>query len=394
MVTDKVRLAVIGIGVIGNLHLRNIERLDQVELAAVCDIVPEKARTAAERYGCPAYTDSDTLLRDRVCDAVLIATPHYDHAAIGIAALESGHHVLVEKPISVHKADCERLIAAYRKSEDLVFCAMFNQRTDPHYRKIKQLVDQGELGDFLRIAWIITDWFRTEAYYASGGWRATWAGEGGGVLLNQCPHNLDLLQWICGMPTKVWGFCGLGKRHDIEVEDEVTAYLEYPGGCTGIFVTSTGEAPGTNRFEIAGEQGKLVLEGGQLTFTRNEMPACEFSRTSEALFAKPDVWNVTFPINGNGGQHMEILENFAGAILEGKGLIAPAEEGIHSVELANAILLSSLTGEPVELPLDGEAFESELKKLIESSTFVEAEGSAVQGDIGVLPALERGEMCT
>ena len=341
----------------------------------------ERAQAASATWGCPTYIDSQTLLGDRVCDAVLIATPHYSHTTIGIAALEAGYHVLVEKPISVHKADCERLIAAH-KDKDLVFAAMFNQRTDPHYKTIKRMVEEGELGRFLRINWIITSWFRTDTYYASGDWRATWAGEGGGVLLNQCPHNLDLLQWICGMPVKVRGFCGIGKRHDIEVEDEVTAYLEYLDDCTGIFVTSTGEAPGTNRFEIAGDRGKLVLESGTLTFVRNQIPATEFMRTSEASFAKPDVETITIPIEGKGGQHAEILENFADAILEGKELIAPAEEGIHSVELGNAMLYSSLIGQTVKVPLDGAAFERELKKLIESSTYKKPEEVEAEVDIG------------
>jgi predicted dehydrogenase len=381
MSEEKLRLALIGVGNIGNLHLGNIKQLDKVELAAVCDIRPERAQAASETYGCPAYTDSGALLDDHVCDAVLIATPHYAHTTIGIAALEAGYHVLVEKPISVHKADCERLIAAH-KDKSLVFAAMFNQRPDPHYQKIKQMVDDGELGRFLRISWIITDWFRTETYYTSGDWRATWAGEGGGVLLNQSPHNLDLLQWICGMPTRVRGFCGIGKWHNIEVEDEVSAYLEYPDGCTGVFVTSTGEAPGTNRFEIAGDRGKLVLEGGVLTFLRNEVPATEFLETSEASFARPDVETITFEVEGHGGQHHEILENFADAILEGKALIAPAEEGIHSVELANAMLYSSLLGRPVDLPLDAAAFEAELHKLIETSTYVKPEERETETDMG------------
>jgi predicted dehydrogenase len=340
--------------------------------------VPEKAQVAAEMYGCPAYVDSDDLLRDRTCDAVVIGTPHYSHTTIGIAALQSGHHVLVEKPISVHKADCERLIAAH-EGTGLVFGAMFSQRPDPRYRKMKELVDGGELGSFLRINWICTNWFRTEAYYASGGWRATWAGEGGGVLLNQCPHNLDLLQWICGLPERVHGFCSIGKRHNIEVEDEVTAYLEYPGGCTGIFTTSTGEAPGTNRFEIAGEMGKLVLEGGRLTFTRNEMGATEFSRTSQASFARPESEVIEYDLEGDGGAHMTVLENFADAITEGAELIAPAEEGIRSVELGNAMLYSSLIGQPVDLPLDGAAFERELMRLIEESTF--AKGEVVSAEV-------------
>ena len=202
------------------------------------------------------------------------------------------------------------------------------------------------------------------------------------MLLNQCPHNLDLLQWICGMPIKVRGFCAIGKRHDIEVEDEVTAYMEYPDDCTGIFVTSTGEAPGTNRFEIAGDRGKLVFEDGTLTFVRNLIPATEFLRTSEASFAKPDVETITIPIEGTGGQHAEILENFADAILEGKELIAPAEEGIHSVELSNAMLYSSLIGQTVKMPLDGAAFERELKKLIESSTYIKPEEVEAEVDMG------------
>ncbi len=379
---DKVRVAVIGIGNIGNLHLQLISQIPQFELVAVCDIVPEKANAAAEKYGVKAYYDSNKLLADKVVDAVTIGTPHYDHTTIGIAALNSGHHVLVEKPISVHKADAERLIAAHKANPDRVFAAMFNQRTDPYYKKIKEMVDDGALGQFLRINWIITNWFRPQAYYDSGGWRATWGGEGGGVLLNQCPHNLDLLQWICGMPEKVYGFCGIGKRHQIEVEDEVTAYMEYPGGCTGLFITTTGEAPGTNRFEIAGDNGKLVYEGSQIVWTRNLVPSQEFLRTSTESFARPPSEVETFTFDGHGGQHGEIMENFAQAILTGAPLIAPAEEGINSVVLANAMLYSAFTGGPVALPLDGAAYEAKLKELIAGSTFVKETKEQVETDMG------------
>jgi len=366
---DKVRIGVVGIGNIGNLHLGNIERQPKVQLTAVCDIVPEKAVAAAAKYGVKAYFDADALLADHIVDAIIIGTPHYFHTTIGISALESGHHVLVEKPISVHKADCERLIAAHEAHPELVFAAMFNQRTDPYYQKIKEIVESGELGQLYRVTWIITNWFRTQSYYDSGGWRATWKGEGGGVLLNQCPHNLDLLQWICGMPSRVTGFCNIGKRHNIEVEDEVTAFLEYPGGCTGLFVTSTGEAPGTNRLEIAGDRGKLVYEEGDIQFIRNEIPASEFLRTSKESFARPPASLVPVPVEGHGGQHAEVLENFADAIMTGAPLIAPAEEGIRSVELANAMLFSTLQGRPMDLPLDGVAFEAELQRLIAGSQF-------------------------
>ena len=377
---NQVKIAVIGVGNMGSFHLANIAKEPKVSLVAVCDIVPERAQAASEKYGCKAYFDSQSLLADRICDAVLIATPHYAHTTIGIAAMQAGIHVLVEKPISVHKADCERLISAHQ-DKDVVFAAMFNQRTDPHYQKIRQLVQSGQLGRLERISWIITDWFRTQAYYDSGGWRATWEGEGGGVLLNQCPHNLDLLQWICGMPRKISGFCGLGTWHNIEVEDQVTAFMEYEGSCTGVFIASTGEAPGTNRFEIAGEGGKLVYEMGELSFIKNEMPSRQFCRESEQSFAKPIVEQITLPIIGSGGQHAEILANFADAILTGEPLIAPAEEGIHSVELANAMLFSSLLRKPLEFPMDGAAYEQKLMELIRTSKFNKTTRDSISSDL-------------
>jgi predicted dehydrogenase len=377
---DNLKLAVIGVGNMGNFHLVNIAKQPKVKLVAVCDIVPERALAAAEKYGCQAYFDADALLSDRMCDAVLIATPHYAHTTIGIAALQMGYHVLVEKPISVHKADCERLIAAHT-DKSLVFAAMFNQRTDPHYKKIRQLVHSGELGRLERINWIITDWFRTQSYYDSGGWRATWKGEGGGVLLNQCPHNLDLLQWICGMPVRIHGYCGLGVWHDIEVEDQVTAYLDFGNHCTGVFIASTGEAPGTNRLEIAGERGKVVMEQGEITFIRNEVSSRQFCLEAREMFAKPPAWNVTLPVGGSGGQHAEILENFADAILSGAALIAPAEEGIHSVELANAMLYSSFTGQSVMVPMDSAAYEQKLMQLIRESRFEKDTTDKIAGDV-------------
>jgi predicted dehydrogenase len=376
----SVRLGIIGVGSMGRFHLNNLSSFKKVDLAAVCDILPERAKQVAEENHCAAYTDYRSLLKDKVCDAVLIATPHYDHTTIGADALRAGLHVLVEKPISVHKADCERLIAAHTNRKQ-VFAAMFNQRTDPRYQKLKQLVQDETLGKLDRITWIITDWFRTEAYYASGGWRATWAGEGGGVLLNQCPHNLDLWQWIFGMPQRVRGFCKIGRKHDIEVEDEVTAYLEYDSGCSGVFITSTGEAPGTNRLEVAGEHGKVVIEGASFRFTRNEVSVNDFMKTTPELWGRPEVWNVEIPVSGMGGQHAEIIQNFVDAIAEGKPLIAPAAEGLKSVELGNAMFLSSETGKTVEMPLDGKAYERLLKRKIKESRFVKKQRFVKAGDI-------------
>jgi predicted dehydrogenase len=379
---NTVRLGIIGVGNMGGVHARNIGKLREVKLAAICDTDQSKADRVAAEVGCAAFYDASTLIGSGAVDAVLIATPHYSHTTIGIEAFAKGLHVLVEKPISVHKADCERLIAAHKRSKKLVFCAMFMQRTDPHYQKIRTLVKSGELGELRRMSWIITNWFRSDAYYASGGWRATWKGEGGGVLLNQCPHNLDLMQWMCGMPRRVTGYCSIGKWHDIEVEDEVTAYLEYPNGATGVFVTSTGEAPGTNRLEICGERGKVVLENDAIRFTRNEVEMSRFRRTTKESFAAPATWDVAIPVSGNGGQHNEIIQNFVDSIIHGAKLIAPAEEGINSVELANAMLFSSMTGTPVDLPLDGAAHERLLKRLIAGSKFRKKSATGVIADMG------------
>jgi predicted dehydrogenase len=361
-----VRLGVVGIGVMGEVHLRNLEAANRVRLTAVCDVIRDRADRAAARYKCASYYDHRALIGDKVCDALLIVTPHYAHTTVGIDALNAGLHVLVEKPISVHKADAERLLAAHNNKHQ-IFAAMFNQRTDPRYREIRSMLERGDLGKLDRITWIITDWFRTDAYYADGGWRATWAGEGGGVLMNQCPHNLDLWQWMFGMPDRVRAFCKLGRKHTIEVEDEVTACMEYRDGCSGVLVTSTGEAPGTNRLEIAGEFGRIVAEEGELRFTRNEVSANEVIRRSSDKYARPPVSKIHVPASGQGGQHVEVLQNFIDAIVSGVPLIAPAPEGIRSVELSNAMLYSSETGKTVELPLNAGAYERMLKRLIRKS---------------------------
>ena len=367
MKKESVRIGIIGLGNMGGAHARMLleGRVPGATLAAVCDVDEKRL---APFSAVPGFSDHRRLFASGSVDAVIIATPHYSHTTIGAEALRAGLHVLVEKPISVHKADCLRLIAAH-KNKKQVFAAMFNQRTDPYYQKVRELVRGGELGEIRRVNWIITDWFRPESYYASGGWRATWAGEGGGVLLNQCPHNIDLYQWMFGMPSQVRGFCQRGRYHKIEVEDDVTAYFAYPDGKTAVFITSTGEAPGTNRLEITGEQGRLVLENNQLSYTRNEVRTSQFSRTTKGLFSRPDIWNVTIPLpNHRGEQHLGIMKNFTAAILTGEALIAPASEGIHSVELANAILLSSLQGKTVEMPLSAPVYERALKKLIAGST--------------------------
>jgi predicted dehydrogenase len=377
MTARKVRIGVIGIGNMGSIHVRDVAALENCELAAICDLVEERAARPAAEFGVPAYTDYRAMLAGTQLDAVIIATPHYDHTPISIECLSRGIHVLVEKPIAVHVNDARKMIAAYEQARQkfpgLVYAIMFMQRTYGFWRKIKDMIDAGELGRLIRTTWIITDWFRTQNYYDSGGWRATWSGEGGGVLLNQCPHNLDLYQWMVGMPTRVTGFAAIGKYHNIEVEDEVTGFFEHANGMVGHFITTTAESPGTNRLEIIGERGKLIFEDGRLTFFRNQVSMLEFIKTSPHSFDKAAgaVEEIPYEHHGQPG-HAILIKNFANAVLNGEqseALIAAAPEGLNSLTLANAIMYSSYLGKPLDLPIDADAYEARLQELIRGSRF-------------------------
>lgn len=365
---EKVRIGIVGMGNMGKYHADYLikGKVAHAELSAVCSTSPEKL--SAYKDPVAVFGNGEEMIRSGSIDAVLVATPHYQHTSLGICAIENGIHLMVEKPISAHKADAERLIEVSTQHPDIVFGGMFQLRTEPRYLKLKKLIADGDLGDIVRINWIITDWFRTEAYYASGGWRATWKGEGGGVLLNQCLHQLDALQWLVGMPSKVRSFAQCGRFHDIEVEDNVTAYLEYPNGATGVFVSSTGEAPGSNRFEIAGTRGRVILENDQIKFTRNESCMLEHSKNSPIGFSKPEVWEVDIPFGNAELPHAILMRNFVEAIRNKTPLIAAGVEGIHSVELANVLLYSSLVDQTINLPMDGAAFEAKLQQLIDEST--------------------------
>lgn len=367
---NSVRLGLIGMGNIGRHHAGYLleGKVPRCELRAVCSTSPGKLAPYREK-GLAVFGDGLELIRSGTLDAVLIATPHYQHTSLGIAALEAGLHVMVEKPISAHKADAEQLLACAAAHPGQVLAGMFQLRVEPRYARLRELITSGQLGRLQRVSWLITDWFRTDAYYASGGWRATWRGEGGGVLLNQCLHNLDVLAWLLGMPARVRGFGQFGRWHNIEVEDQVTAYLEWADGLNGVFITSTGEAPGTNRLELAGSRGKAVLENNRITFTQNEADALEWSRTATVGFSKPATTERDVPFENHPAPHAALMENFVASILDGAPLIAPGADGLHSVELANSMVYSSLLGQTVELPLDGAAWERELQRLISQSKF-------------------------
>ncbi|WP_449603235.1 Gfo/Idh/MocA family protein [Paenibacillus sp. Marseille-Q9583] len=368
-----VRYGIIGIGNMGTAHAQSLlSEIKGAELTAVCDIREERLKWAEEQLpeNVRKYSTPKELFESRIMDAVLICTPHYDHPTLAIEAFQHDYHVLVEKPAGVYTKAVQQMNDAAAQS-DRKFGIMYNQRTNPLYQKLRDLIQSGELGEIRRTNWIITDWYRSQNYYNSGGWRATWAGEGGGVLLNQDPHQLDLWQWTTGMmPKRIRAFCHFGKYRNIEVEDDVTAYVEYENGATGLFITTTGEAPGTNRFEINGDNGKIVVEDGKLTFWRLRTPEPQFNAEFTGGFGSPECWKCEIPVQDGGGeQHKGILRNFTNAILHDEALLAPGEEGIKGLTLSNAMYLSAWTDNWVELPMDSDLFYDKLMEKVKNSTF-------------------------
>lgn len=366
---DKVRYGIIGLGNQGSTYALKIfdgGKANDAVVTALCDIDETKIAAVKEKTSnkdAVYFTDYIEMLDSGLCDAVLVEVPHYQHPEMVMECLKRGIHVICEKPAGVYAKQVKEMNAVAEKS-NAKFGMMFNQRTNCLYRKMREMIKNGEIGEIQRITWIITNWFRTQIYYDSGSWRATWEGEGGGVLINQCPHQLDLVQWVVGMlPCKVNGFCHYGKWHDIEVEDDVTAYFEYENGATGMFITTTGEAPGTNRFEVSGTKGKLVCENEKLMFYKNAEDSAELVKNSPLAFvkAKPEIIEVE--TDGQNTQHAGIINNFTAALLGKEELFVSGTDGLAGVELMNAIELSGWRGgERVSLPVNEDEYLEELNK--------------------------------
>jgi len=367
----KVRIGVIGYGNMGTGHAAYLikNEVANAELTALCDNNPERLEKAKTDLGdgIQYFGDYKEMLKSGFVDLIIIAVPHYFHPVMGMDALGAGVNVLSEKPIGVYTKNVGEMDALAKKS-GLTYSIMFQQRTVPAHKKIKAMIDGGVLGELKRIVWIVTNWYRPQSYYDSGTWRATWAGEGGGVLINQCPHNLDLWQWFFGMPERIRGFCEFGKYRDIEVEDDVTAYMEYKNGATGTLITTTGEAPGTNRLEISGDNGKLVYENGKIMLYKTEVPESEFNKTYTGGFGEPKCERSEVEVTETGGgTHSIITQNTVNNILSGEPLIAEGYDGIKSLTLSNAMYLSTWLDSWVDVPIDEDLFLAELKKRIASS---------------------------
>ena len=378
---EKIRLGMLGLGNQGTMYSKKLlaGECPEFTLAAICDRNPARIQWAKENLSAEiAYFDTaEAMLDSGAIDACIVAVPHYDHPKYAVACMERGIHVLVEKPAGVYTKQV-RWMNEEAKKHNVVFGMMFNQRTNCIYRKMRELILSGTYGNLRRANWLITNWYRPQAYYDSGDWRATWSGEGGGVLMNQCPHQLDLLQWICGMPKKVTAHMKYGQWHDIEVEDDVTAYLEYENGATGVFVTTTGDAWGTNRFEVQMDKAKLVAENDVLTVWEYDVAEPEFTRTNTSPFARPQKVEFQPETDGLNPQHVGIINAWGGAILRGETLFAPGADGINGLTLANAMYLSDWLGKTIDIPFDEDVYYEELMKRVATSRRKEVRETVVE----------------
>ncbi len=364
---NKVRYGIIGVGNMGSKHLDSFVggSVANAEVVAIADLKESKLKVQKDKYPhahFTCYANGAELIEKADVDAVIIAVPHYDHPVHAIQALNKGLHVICEKPAGVYTKQVKEMNEVAKNSKAL-FTMMFNQRTNCLYRKMRELILEGAIGSIKRINWLMTDWYRPQSYYDSGDWRATWDGEGGGVLFNQSPHQLDLISWVTGMmPKRVHAFCHFGKWHNIEVEDDVTAYLEYDNGATGVFITSTADAPGTNRFEVLGTGGKLVCENDELILYKNKIDERKFNETYKGGFGQPEFEVINVETDGKNPQHLGILRNFTNAILGTEALFVDGVEGLNGVVLMDAMLLSTWLNKGIDLPFDDELYLEELNK--------------------------------
>ena len=369
-------LAKVGIIGIGNMGSTYVLKLDQKQIeGAVLTTICSRNEGRIEwvknniTEDVQVFRDEEAFFNEAGIDAVIIATPHYSHPDLATKAFAKGIHVLIEKPAGVYTKNVLEMNEA-AKASGKVFSIMYNQRANPFYQKIRHFIQSGELGNIKRTNWIITDCYRPQSYYDSSKWKGTWKGEGGGVILNQALHELDLWQWMTGlMPKQVHSFSSFGKYHDIEVEDDVTVYVKYENGATGVFIASTGETPGSNRFEIVGDLGKIIVENEELTFYRLKQSEREFNATHTGGFGQPEFEKINFSLKSENANHSSIIQNWIDSIAKGSDLLAPGEEGVKALEISNAIYLSSWLNESVDLPMDEDLYYEKLQEKINQSTF-------------------------
>lgn len=370
---DPIKTGVVGLGVVGRSRSQTIAReTPGAALSAVCDHDAKALAWAQSEFGDETMRCSmfEEMLAE--VDAVFIATPHSSHPSLAIQAFAAGKHVLIEKPAGISPGPVRAMNAAAEKA-GAVFGIHFQHRYKGVNKLVHDLIHSGEIGSVRRINWIITTWFRSQHYFNTGGWRATWEGEGGGVLLNQAPHQLDLWQWFFGMPHRMRAFCYNGKYHDIETEDEATLFMEYKNGTTGVFITSTAENPGTDRLEIVAERGKVVVENGKVTYQRLKESVQHALGTTRSVAWGGPVWDVQMKVPESAGSP---IADWIDAIQKGETSprVTPGVSGLNECLLASGAIKSTWDDNWVDLEhFDDAEYERQLQERIETSSFVKPE---------------------
>lgn len=371
----KIRVAVIGIGRMGSIHARNLKigNIKGAVLAAVCDILDLPIEKFKRKYkNVPSYKDYKEMIEKESIDAVIVATQHYFHGNIVKYCMEKGKHVLCEKPLSVTAEEAISVIEESKRYPNLIKAIMWNQRTNPIHKRARDLIKSGAIGNIIRINYIVTDWYRSQAYYNQGGWRACLWGEGGGTLINQCVHQLDLLQWIVGLPINVEAkMFTIGRN--ITVENDVIALFGYKDDVYCQFSASTHELRGTNRLEISCDKGRIVIENRKMKVYTYQKPESEVNRSTKSGYGfvkrKTNRYNYNlkfaFRLVRDFGEQASIIRNFINTIRKKETLISPLEDGLSAVEMVNAVYLSAWEEKTYAIPIDSKYYSKVLEKKIE-----------------------------
>jgi predicted dehydrogenase len=356
---QPLRIGLVGLGTMGRGHLSKETALPEVQIVGVADVDPAAVQSASQTYGLPGYSSYQELIENGNCEAILIATPHPFHAPIAQYAARHGLHILSEKPIAVTVAEADAMLDAAKKA-GVLLGVMFQTRTEPWFKATHDLLASGVIGPIYRSVIVASHWYRTQAYYDSGSWRGTWTGEGGGVLMNQSPHSLDMFIWLGGKPTRVLARTST-RFHRIEVEDTAEALIDYGGDHTGYLYTSTAEWPGDDRYEFSGERGKLVVNGRSVRLYR-ATERVQDTIDHLAVWGKPTGAWEEIPVEGEPPGHAAVVVQFARAVRLGEPLVATGEDGVNSLELGNAIMLSGDLNQAVDLPLNRNAYDRFLER--------------------------------
>lgn len=364
-----IRIGIAGIGFIAEEYIKLFTQgqIQGAEIRALSSRNYSHMEEIRAKYRLDAalFTDYDAMLSSGKIDMVMICTPHYFHPGMAVKAIEQGIHTMIEKPVGVYPEELDELAKCVKSHPETLSGVLYCRRTNPVFAKIKQLLADGTLGKLKRVTWIVTDMYRTQAYFDIAGWRGTYSGEGGGLLMNQVSHHIDLLVWLCGLPEAMQANCYTARERNIEVENEVSITMEYPGNAVGQFIASTRECPGSNRLELSGSRGQIILDNEKdLTLRILETDETQFNATTNIPFAfipyKEEVFH--FDMMYNPVLQAKIVNNFIASLTDGTPVTCPVEEAVRSQQFIQGAYLSSWQDKKLTLPVDGSAFTAELKK--------------------------------